>query len=208
MPISTQYFSVSIEDENLQGIYCAYCGKKIMPTRDKTSTGFIFQCTCEDAKRERDLYEQKTAAESKLKAFLENKSDVMQINELRTRIAVYEQHITEMKKRLRALINETTNVEENNSDASELHTDSTQSSTQKHEELDTHTPTDLDNNNEPSEVLDTTVEDAEAQQKALEDYLKSVDLGNSENLFRLDDVDSGLLTLSAFEETELNDKPF
>jgi hypothetical protein len=207
MPASTQYFSVSIEDGESQGVYCAYCGKKIVPTRDEATNGFVFQCDCADAKRERDLYEQKAAAESELGAFLENRSEMMQINELRTRIVVYEQYTHEMKKRLQALINKTAGVEEKPG-VSELHINLTQLPMQMREELDLHMLAEIDDD-EPSEVLDTTIEDAEAQQEALEAHLESVDLGDSESFFRLDDDDDfDLPVMPDIEEIELDDKSF
>ena len=109
---STQHFVISIDEGDSQGVYCAYCGAKIVPTKDEDSGSFIFHCECADALRERSLYEQKATAEQDLEQFLTAKSDTMQINELRTRIVVYEQHIHEMKKMLQVLMNRAAGVVE------------------------------------------------------------------------------------------------
>jgi len=200
MSISTQYFSVSIEDGDSQGIYCAYCGKKIVPTRDEDSEGFVFQCSCIDAQRERELYEQRAAAESELDEFLSNKSGTMQINELRTRIVVYEQHIHEMKRRLQDLLNAAAGVEEKPG-VSELHVN-LNSLPVLQEITDPH----LALEEQPSEVLDTSLEDLEEQQRALKRHLDSIDpfLGNI-GAFTLDQ-DYGIPEyLPDIEEVKLDD---
>lgn len=156
--ISTQYFSISIEDGESQGIYCAYCGKKIIPTRGEDEIGYTFQCTCSDATRERELYEQKVAAESELDEFLSKKSETMQVNELRTRIVVYEEHIHEMKRRLQELLNHTAEVIEKPG-VSELHVDLNSLPTLQ--EGDPH----LALEDKPSEVLDTVLEDTDEKQR-------------------------------------------
>lgn len=196
MPTSTQYFSVSIEDGESQGIYCAYCGKKIIPTRDEESAGFVFQCDCSDAIRERDLYEQKAAAESELDTFLSAKSETMQINELRTRIVVYEQYLHEMKRRLQTLMNKAAGVTERPG-ISELHVTLPPQLTA----VDLHTPVE----EEPEEVLDTTIEDIEARQKELEAHLETIDVNDgSDHFFSLEDFD--MPPMPDIEEIELDDK--
>ena len=104
MAADTQHFVVSIDEGNSQGVYCAYCGEKIIPARSETGA-YYFQCDCEDAAREKELYLEKSKVEQDLESFLIQKTDAMQVNELRTRIVIYEQHIHELKKRLQELMN-------------------------------------------------------------------------------------------------------
>lgn len=191
MSISTQYFSVSIEDGDSQGIYCAYCGKKIVPTRDEDSEGFVFQCSCIDAHRERELYEQRAAAETELDEFLSNKSGTMQINELRTRIVVYEQHIHEMKRRLQELLNAAAGVEEKPG-VSELHVNLNSLAALRGGK-DPHLALEED---QPTEVLDTVLEDIEVQQKALQEHLDTMNPLPVSEEFTLDlDTEFGLSEL-------------
>jgi hypothetical protein len=105
----TQHFVVSIDEGSSQGVYCAYCGKKIIPDKDGSGS-YYFRCDCPDAIREEHLYLMKSKVESDLEHFLVEKTDTMQINELRTRIVVYEQHVHELKKRLQELMNKTAGV--------------------------------------------------------------------------------------------------
>lgn len=184
--ISTQYFSISIEDGDSQGIYCAYCGKKIIPTRGEDDIGYTFQCTCADATREKELYEQKAAAENELDEFLSKKSEIMQVNELRTRIVVYEEHVHEMKRRLQELLNQAAGVT-GKPGVSELHVNL--NSLPVLQEGDPH----LALEDEPSEVLDTVLEDIDEKQRALKAHLDSIDplLGNSE-MFTLGTQDYGI----------------
>ena len=106
----TQHFVVSIDEGNSQGVYCAYCGKKIIPIREENGS-YYFQCDCPDASREKQLYVEKSKVEQDLEYFLTQKTDAMQINELRTRIVIYEQHVHELKKRLQELMNKVAGVE-------------------------------------------------------------------------------------------------
>jgi len=108
--MDTQHFVVSIDEGSSQGVYCAYCGNKITPQREILSGSYIFQCECEDAQTERNLYRMKAETEQSLEHFFEKKTDAMQINELRTRIVVYEQHIHSMKTRLQELMNKAAGV--------------------------------------------------------------------------------------------------
>ncbi len=108
--MDTQHFVVSIDEGSSQGVYCAYCGKKIVPARDTLSGSYIFHCDCEDAALEQNLLLSKSRAEQDLEHFLNEKTDEMQINELRTRIVVYEQHVHALKKRLQELMNKVAGV--------------------------------------------------------------------------------------------------
>lgn len=105
----TQHFVISIDEGNSQGVYCAYCGKKITPEREENGS-FYFQCDCTDASREKQLYVEKSKVEQDLEHFLIQKTDTMQINELRTRVVIYEQHVHELKKRLQEVMNKVAGV--------------------------------------------------------------------------------------------------
>lgn len=109
MAADTQHFVVSIDEGNSQGVYCAYCGEKIIPARNETGA-YYFQCDCEDAAREKELYLEKSKVEQDLESFLILKTDAMQVNELRTRIVIYEQHVHELKKRLQEITNRVAGV--------------------------------------------------------------------------------------------------
>jgi len=100
----TQHFMVSIDEGNSQGVYCAYCGEKIIPSKDDLG-GYSFQCSCNDALSEQRLYQMKADVEKELGAFLQEKTTSMQINEIRTRIVIYEQHTHGLKIKLQELMN-------------------------------------------------------------------------------------------------------
>ncbi len=103
MMTDTQHFVVSIDEGGSQGVYCAYCGEKIIPCKSEEGVGFVFQCHCKDAECERELGEAKEKAEQNLEKFLTSKTDSMQINECLVRIGVYEQHTLILKEKVREL---------------------------------------------------------------------------------------------------------
>jgi hypothetical protein len=105
MMTDTQHFVVSIDEGSSQGVYCAYCGEKIIPHKSESGAGFVFQCHCIDADHERSLFDAKSIAEENLEKFLIKKTDIMQINECQTRIRVYEDHTRLLKEKLQELEN-------------------------------------------------------------------------------------------------------
>lgn len=105
---STQYFTITIDDgqdsENMQGAYCSYCGKKIIPTPTDTG-GFVFVCNCELAQQEESLRKDLVQAHYTLNAFLEEQEEKVKVSEIETRIRISEIHTESLKKALGELTN-------------------------------------------------------------------------------------------------------
>lgn len=95
---SSKYFAVDIEEIGIEGIYCSYCGEKLIPHKDDDTGGYEFQCSCALAQKEIKLQEELQRLSDELADFEDATEDQVTITESTVKSNVYQEYINYLQQ--------------------------------------------------------------------------------------------------------------